>query len=476
MMPRSQLAALAVLLVGLGVVLVLVGDTGVSTGVYVAGQFTATPSPTLAPSPTPLPEASAENWVESNPGVYSYADPNVSAEIRYQTAPLDELVTSIGLEAPAEDDPYPLVALLNQLRAQLETQIVDSQLTADPDAITGPVIEIVEDTPVNVLRVQIGPQTPPTGQEFGGLDLEQMFVERADEQVSLLQYVQRGEANPVAYNDFRAWLSANIGMVAGIEAEATPEAETTPEAGDTTTGTPEATAEDTTPEATQEPAESAPAATEEAVTPEVTEETAVEATPEAANAAPDAEPTTAPAAALPADQRWMEVQPGQLIYATNPNAFIQYMAATVAELAPTVGVTLEGDQLPTADEMLNSVRARLETQLEEQAITLDEGAFEGPVTEEINGVPFIYLHLAVPPHTGTDGQAQPGQELVMGLIPAGDDRMTAIQFVFQGDPDPAIYADFRAWLEENIVRLSELEVTETEPAAPPAVEPTTEGD
>jgi hypothetical protein len=253
MMPRSQIAALAVLLVGLAVVLALVGNAGVSTGVF----STATPTATLAPSPTPLPEASADNWTSSGSGQLTYsADPNVNAQIVYQTAPsLDQLVSLTGLTAPAADDPYPLISLLNEIHDELTSQANDSQLTLAPDAFTGPVIEIIANTPVAEMRLQVAPQTTGTGQDFGGLDLVQMFMQHPDnDQITFLQYVVRGEPNQVVYDDFRAWLSANIGDVLAQQPPAptptptaTPEVteQATPEAGVTQEATPDSTVEPT---------------------------------------------------------------------------------------------------------------------------------------------------------------------------------------------------------------------------------------
>jgi hypothetical protein len=269
MMPRSQIAALAVLLVGLAVVLALIGNAGVSTGVF----STATPTATLAPSPTPLPEASANNWAVSAPGQLTYSgDPNINAQIVYQTAPsLDQLVSLTGLAAPAADDPYPLISLLSEIHDELSSQANDSQLILAPDAFTGPVIEIVDNTAVAEMRVQVGPQTTGGGQDFGGLDLVQMFIQHPDsDQITFLQYVVRGEPNPVVYADFRAWLNDNIADILAQQAP-TPTPAATPEA--TEQATPEAAVtQAVTPEASEE-------VTPEIMTPEPTGEVVV--TPEA---------------------------------------------------------------------------------------------------------------------------------------------------------------------------------------------------
>jgi hypothetical protein len=275
MMPRSQIAALAVLLVGLAVVLALVANTGVSTGVF----STATPTATASPSPTPLPEASANNWTSSTPGQLTYsADPNINAQIVYQTAPsLDQLVGLTGLSAPAADDPYPLVSLLGEIRDELTSQANDSQLTLAPDAFTGPVINFIQGTPVAEMRLQVGSQTTGTGQDFPGLDLVQMFVQHPDsDQITFVQYVVRGEPNPAVYADFRAWLNDHIADILAQQAPTpTPTPTAAPEA--TESATPEAGApQEVTPEATEEVI---PEVTEEVVvTPEATQETV--ATPE----------------------------------------------------------------------------------------------------------------------------------------------------------------------------------------------------
>ncbi len=505
MMPRSQIAALAVLLVGLGVVLVLVGDAGVSTGVF----STATPVPTSTPSPTPLPEASADNWAASAPGQLAYsADPNINAQVVYQTAAsLDELAGLTGLEAPPADDPYPLITMLTKIRDELTTQATDSQLALAPDAFTGPAIEIVGNLPVASMRVQVGPQTTGDGQEFAGLDLTQMFIQHPDGQITFLQYVLRGEPNQVVYADFRAWLSTNITDIVAQQAEvppqgtpataaptaateapgegtpeATQEAATTPETTEATQATvteeaavtPETT-EEVTPEATQDvvvtPAltEVSQAAVTEEVTPEATQEAVV--TPETTEAAevvitPDASAPTTP------QEKWLELAPGQVMYTANPSAFIQYTAAPLDEFATGMGIEVT-DPLPSPEDILSAVRTRLETQLAEGAISVEEGDFQGPTAEEIDGITFTYLHLTLLSQLGPDGTPRPAQDVVMGVIVTGENRVTAVQFIYQGDPDSTIYDDFREWLAQNIKRLSELEITaETPPVA--TLEPTAE--
>jgi hypothetical protein len=271
MMPRSQIAALAVLLVGLVVVLALVANAGVSTGVF----STATPTATFTPSPTPPPVASADNWTSAGPGQLTYsADPSITAQIRYQTfASVDDSVSSIGLTAPAADDPYPLISLLKQLQEALSAQVDSAQLSLAPDAFIGPSIEIVENTPVAMLRLQIAPQTTGSGQSFAGVDLVQMFIQHPDNQVTFVQYGLQGEPSQAVYAGFQAWLSANISDLLAQQAP-------TP----TPTMTPGPT-EQATPEATQ-----GATATPGAVTPEPTEEVAV--TPEpVATAVPTVEPT-----------------------------------------------------------------------------------------------------------------------------------------------------------------------------------------
>jgi hypothetical protein len=483
MMQRSQIAALAVLLVGLGVVLALVATAGVSTGVF----STATPVPTLTPSPTPLPEASADNWTSSTPGQLTYsADPNINAQVVYQTAAsMDELASLTGLTAPAADDPYPLITLLTEIHDELVSQADTSQLTLAPDAFTGPVIEIVQDIPVSMMRLQLSAQTTGDGQEFPGLDLVQMFIQHPDGQITFLQYVLRGQPDPVVYADFRAWLSANITDIVAQQANATATPEGTPapttEPGATEQATPEAaTTQEATPEATVETA-----ATPEVVTPETTEETAV--TPETTEAA-EVVITPNPAEAATPQEKWLELSPGQVMYAANPSAFIDYTAAPLDQFATSMGVEVT-DPLPTAEDLLTSVRTRLETQLEEGAISVEEGAFQGPIAEEIDGVTFTYLHLTLQPQTTPDGQARPAQDVVMGVIMTGENRLTAVQFIYQGDPDSSIYDDFREWLAQNITRLSTLEISADmapvataaptiepvlEPTVEPTVEPTTE--
>ena len=115
---RSQTIAIAVLLVAVGIIFLLVGNAGVSTGVFL-------PEPTLTPIPptaTPLPDPAADHWSESAPGQVAYtADAERSAQIAYQTMPLDTFIEQRQLEAPAED------VLLHQW--QLATEFLHSEAT-----------------------------------------------------------------------------------------------------------------------------------------------------------------------------------------------------------------------------------------------------------------------------------------------------------------------------------------------------------
>jgi hypothetical protein len=151
--------------------------------------------------------------------------------------------------------------------------------------------------------------------------------------------------------------------------------------------------------------------------------------------------------------------PGQVLYAPSPTAGIMYGAVPLDEFAIGSGVEMaEGAPLPTAETILTTVRAGIEAELEEGAITVEEENFEGPSTEEIDGVPFIYLRVTALAQTTPDGQELPGQDVVIGLIETGENRLTVVRFISQGDA--AVYADFREWLEENMARLSTLEITE----------------
>jgi len=252
---RSQTAALTILLVALAIVFVLVGETGVSTGVFLP-EPTLTYTPTVGPTPTPLPDPAAENWTEIGPNQWTYAgDTEGTAQLSARPQNFDTFVTTNGLTLPAEDSAYPLLDVLGQMRTELASQAEEMSLELAPDAFTGPQLEIVDGVPVAMLRVSINAQENEDGQAFPGLDLAWAFIERGENEISFVEYAFRGDPDPVVYNDFRAWLEANIANLAGNNATDDGESQTAnepgTEAGDSGAG--EAGPDSSTTEETSQP-------------------------------------------------------------------------------------------------------------------------------------------------------------------------------------------------------------------------------
>ncbi|MBN1202325.1 MAG: hypothetical protein JXJ20_10760 [Anaerolineae bacterium] len=276
---RPHVLTIAVLLAVTGLVFILVGSGGVSTGVFLPD-----PTHTLTPTPSPdveAPQGSADHWTEMAPGQFVYApDPDVpvsesSAQIGYQIVALEAFWEQVGIEAPAEDAPYPLLDVLEQMRAAFESQIDELGLVMGPDDLQGPMIELFGTVPIALLRVQIQPQVSPSGQPFSGLDLVLGLVERGEGEINAIQYSYQAEPDPVIYADFRAWLTENAADLAGLtEEESEAEAEAT---------------EETEPEATEEVEAEATEAVESEVEPDA--QATAEPMPEATQAVePEAEP------------------------------------------------------------------------------------------------------------------------------------------------------------------------------------------
>lgn len=254
---RSQTVALAILFAAFAVIFLLVGNAGVSTGVFLP-EPTLTYTPTSTPTPTPLPDPNAGNWAETAPGQWTYqGSDEILARINYTAIALDEFVTSTNLTAPPTDAAYPLIDVLGQMRDHLQAQATEAGLTVGEDAFTGPVIEVIANVPVTMLHLRLHAQDRPSGQPFAGLDLVEAFVERQDGRVTFIQYVLQGEPNLIVYRDFRAWLAEHMDKLTGADettegesgapAEGvtpTPAETATPAPEETPTATPEPGAED----------------------------------------------------------------------------------------------------------------------------------------------------------------------------------------------------------------------------------------
>ncbi len=237
---RSQTAALAVLFIALAAIFLLVGDAGVSTGVFLPDP-TLTHTPTIAPTATPGPAPGAANWTETGAGQWAYAGPSgVAARINHDTINLDEFITGVGLTAPAAEAPYPLLDVLGRLRASLEEQASGAGLTWEPNAFSGPIIEIIGEVPVALMQARVQPQTRPDGQQFLGLDLVQALIDRGEGEVTFVQYVLQGPPDDVAYGDFRAWLGAHVADLVGPTASEGHDEGTGPAEGEATPAATEA--------------------------------------------------------------------------------------------------------------------------------------------------------------------------------------------------------------------------------------------
>ena len=423
---RSQTIALVGLFVVIGVVFVLVGDAGVSTGVFLPNP-TVTYTPTVGPSPTPVPEGAADNWTETGTGQFSYAGTGgQQATIQYQTVSLADFVASSGgLQMPPDGTALPELDVLTQIRTQIQDQMDQLGLVAAPDTYTGPLVEKINGTPVALFRFAVGAQPRSDGQMFSGTDTALLLIPTGD-QYTLVQYQLQGPPDPVVYNDFLAWLDVHIADV--VAAAATP----TPAAADAVTPT------------------------EPAATPEATEPTA---TPAAAEPATP-EPTTAAAEAVPSSTNqsgdWSEVQPGQWTNTANPNALIIYSQSTAPEFAQNMGVDVPDTTDPQAaiTSLLQSARDQLQAQIDQLGIPVDAENFVGPQTETVGGVLVSYIHIASTPETLPDGTANQMQELAIAMIDIGDGQIRIVNLIYQGEPDETMFDSFMTWIEQNISLLT----------------------
>jgi hypothetical protein len=304
MMPRSQLYALAVLLVALGVALVAVNSLDVQTQVF-SNEPTPVPTSTVTPTATSYPQPaldnwpSADNWTEASPGQLTYtADPSKQAQITYQTISLESLIEQLQLATPSDDARLPGLSVLGQVRALQEAQIAEAELDVPENPFAGPDIEVIGAVPVVSLRRNFLVDQN-SGQVIEGLNILSLIHQQDPALLMLVSFTQPGPADLFVEADYRAWMGANIAMLVGpspaeqtqtpqaaTEAAAT-EAATTPAATATEAATAEATAtRQITPEAT---ATRQPTATENA-TPRATATRRATAT---AEATPEATATTA---------------------------------------------------------------------------------------------------------------------------------------------------------------------------------------
>lgn len=469
---RAQTAAVIVLLGVTGLIFVLVGDNGVSTGVFLP-EPTLTLTPTPIPTATPLPEPSADSWTESTTGQLTYVDPNVAAQIAYQTTTLDLFVTQSELEMPASDEPYPLQNLLSQTHDDWQATISGWNMSDfDLESFEGPQIKIVGGVLVHYLHLEITPQSY-VGGDFPGVEMILAMFEAGEDEVVVVQYSLEGEANPLARRDFWSWLEANAPRLAAGAAEEATEEAVEPQATEESVE-PQATEEAAEPQATEEVSA---AATEEAVEPQATEEASADATEEAVEpqateevSAAATEEAAAPdegaPVALGADA-WLEVTPGQLMYMANQELPVSILYATfnLADFVADSQFTMPPED---AEEpllyVMRQLRTMLETDIGASGLVLDPEAFQGPELKMVGDVPVYALSLQAENRTDPNSQAFAGIDMVMAMIDAGYGNVTVIRFILQGEPIATVHEDFDAWLEENAPRLA---------TAVPTPEPTT---
>lgn len=435
MASRASISAVVILLVSLAVVFILVGNSGVSTAVYVAGQPTSTPAPTVGPSPTPLPDPAVEHWRETVPGQLTYLpQPDSPAQVFYSVMTLEEFTSGLGVEPPPADAPFPQLSVLETLRDGFEEQIAELGLNAGPDALDGPAIELVDGVPFSRLRIQLDAQETTSSGLFPGLDLVIGIFDRPGDEIQLVQYRLQATPDPAIYQDFRAWLEAKAVEFSGGEAEA---------------------------EAMEVEPTEAPAAAEATAVP--TEEPA-----DSGAEAPSTEEAAAPATAddTAASDPWNELVPGVLIYGANPA-----VAAQIAYQSMPVAEFIEGSGLepPAADadapmiDLLAQLRETFTEQFAAQGLTLVDDAFAGPEAITVAGKPAARLRLVAAPQTLASGQPFPGLDIAIILVELPDDQLAAIQYTYQGAPEASVYAEFQTWLDANAERATETPAVEAPP-------------
>lgn len=172
------------------------------------------------------------------------------------------------------------------------------------------------------------------------------------------------------------------------------------------------------------------------------------------SADPTATPLPAPSAA-----NWQETQPGlgqyQYIGSTQNMVMLNVQYTTFNEflLANGMEAPAEDAATPLLDVMIN-LEADIQQSADENGLVTDPDLAVGPQVEDFGGVPVTLMRLTVPPQTGPAGQTFPGVEFILAWV-LQDGQMARAEVQYQGTPEPMIYYDFRAWLEENAPSLVE---------------------
>lgn len=178
----------------------------------------------------------------------------------------------------------------------------------------------------------------------------------------------------------------------------------------------------------------------------------------------------------PGLDHWTETEGGNLTYSADPSLQVQltYRESPIAdfstqmELAPLA----EDSAYPVLD-LLGQMRAAYEQQASEVQLSLTADAFTGPYIELVEGQPVAILRLQIAPQDMADGRSFPGMDVAQVLIDQGAGNIVWVQYMLQGEQNPVVYNDFRAWLAAKITEFTTQ--AEAEPTAEGTVEPTVEG-
>ena len=157
----------------------------------------------------------------------------------------------------------------------------------------------------------------------------------------------------------------------------------------------------------------------------------------------------------PAVDLWQEVQPGVLIYVdAEVSAQIVYQTMLVDDFTEQFGVeTPPDDAGEPLSNVLDQVQDDLRQQLEDNGFAIEPDGYFGTQIDLVGGVVMQALHIQIAPQILLETQPYPGTDLELVLISGPDDQVTAVQYVFEGQPDPAIYANYRSWLVANAQNL-----------------------
>lgn len=168
----------------------------------------------------------------------------------------------------------------------------------------------------------------------------------------------------------------------------------------------------------------------------------------------------------PSAENWMAVGPGQYQYRGEIEGTANLQVAE-AEMTAFIGASglvppAEDASFPLLD-MLSQVRTAIEEQIDENGLTVAPDGITGPVIELIGGVPVATLRTVIEPHTAANGFEFPGVDLFRAWFGRGSE-IVRVELSYQGAPSAVMYADLRAWLDENIPDLATVDEPATDDA------------